>query len=140
MFLNRLNDEEQVAFLELAHYLARSDNNFSVSEEDIINNYCVEMQIENIEFNVNKFDIYNTLGKIKNKKSQKIVLLEIMALIYSDNFLHEEERKVLEKILEEFNLNYHLATVYGEWAKAILSLYIQGNALIELWGWNVNTY
>ena len=132
MFLNRLNDEEQVAFLELAHYLARSDNNFSVSEEDIINNYCVEMQIENIEFNVNKFDIYNTLGKIKNKKSQKIVLLEIMALIYSDNFLHEEERKVLEKILEEFNLNYHLATVYGEWAKAILSLYIQGNALVEL--------
>ncbi len=132
MFLNRLNDEEQVAFLELAHYLARSDNNFSVSEEDIINNYCVEMQIENIEFNVNKFDIYNTLGKIKNKKSQKIVLLEIMALIYSDNFLHEEERKVLEKILEEFNLNYHLATVYGEWAKAILSLSIQGNALIEL--------
>ena len=132
MFLNRLNDEEQVAFLELAHYLARSDNNFSVSEEDIINNYCVEMQIENIEFNVNKFDIYNTLGKIKNKKSQKNVLLEIMALIYSDNFLHEEERKVLEKILEEFNLNYHLATVYGEWAKAILSLYIQGNALIEL--------
>jgi hypothetical protein len=24
--------------------------------------------------------------------------------------------------------------VYGEWAKAILSLYIQGNALVELWG------
>ena len=70
--------------------------------------------------------------QFNNKKSQKIVLLEIMALIYSDNFLHEEERKVLEKILEEFNLNYHLATVYGEWAKAILSLYIQGNALVEL--------
>jgi uncharacterized tellurite resistance protein B-like protein len=129
MFLNRLEKEEKIAFLELAHYVARSDNDFSLSQKDIINNYCIEMQIENIEFNVNKFDIYNTLGKITNKKSQKIVLLEIMALIYSDNFLHEEERKVLEKILEEFNLNYHLATVYGEWAKAILSLYIQGNAL-----------
>jgi uncharacterized tellurite resistance protein B-like protein len=132
MFLNRLEKEEKIAFLELAHYVARSDNDFSLSQKDIINNYCIEMQIENIEFNVNKFDIYNTLGKITNKKSQKIVLLEIMALIYSDNFLHEEERKVLEKILEEFNLNYHLATVYGEWAKAILSLYIQGNALVEL--------
>src|SRR5574344_41317 len=130
MFLNRLEKEEKIAFLELAHYVARSDNDFSLSQKDIINNYCIEMQIENIEFNVNKFDIYNTLGKITNKKSQKIVLLEIMALIYSDNFLHEEERKVLEKILEEFNLNYHLATVYGEWAKAILSLYIQGNALV----------
>ena len=132
MFLNRLEKEEKIVFLELAHYVARSDNDFSLSQKDIINNYCIEMQIENIEFNVNKFDIYNTLGKITNKKSQKIVLLEIMALIYSDNFLHEEERKVLEKILEEFNLNYHLATVYGEWAKAILSLYIQGNALVEL--------
>ena len=132
MFLNRLEKEEKIAFLELAHYVARSDNDFSLSQKDIINNYCIEMQIEDISFNVNKFDIYNTLGKITNKKSQKIVLLEIMALIYSDNFLHEEERKVLEKILEEFNLNYHLATVYGEWAKAILSLYIQGNALVEL--------
>ena len=98
MFLNRLEKEEKIAFLELAHYVARSDNDFSLSQKDIINNYCIEMQIENIEFNVNKFDIYNTL----------------------------------EKILEEFNLNYHLATVYGEWAKAILSLYIQGNALVEL--------
>ncbi len=140
MFLNRLEKEEKIAFLELAHYVARSDNDFSLSQKDIINNYCIEMQIEDISFNVKEFDIYNTLGKITNKKSQKIVLLVIMALIYSDSFLHKEEWKVSEKILEGFNLNYHLATVYGEWAKAILSLYIQGNALVELWGCNVNTY
>ena len=132
MFLNRLEKEEKIAFLELDHYVARSDNDLKLYQKDIINNYCIEMQIEDISFDIKEFDIYNTLGKITNKKSQKIVLLEIMALIYSDNFLHEEERKVLEKILEEFNLNYHLATVYGEWAKAILSLYIQGNALVEL--------
>ena len=116
----------------MAHYVARSDSDFSISEEDIINNYCLEMQIENIDFDKSNFDLYNTLGKIKGARSQKIVLLEIMALIYSDNFLHEEERKVLEKILEEFNLSYQLATVYGEWAKVVLSMYVQGNALIEL--------
>ena len=132
MFLNRLNNEEQIAFLELAHYVARCDNDFSDDEKGIIKNYCLEMQLDDIEFDGSKFDIYNILGKIKDKKSQKIVILEIMALIYSDHFLHEEERKVLETILEEFDLNYHLATVYGEWAKAILSLYIQGNALIEI--------
>lgn len=132
MFLNRLEKEEKIAFLELAHYVARSDSDFSISEEDIINNYCLEMQIENINFDKSSFDLYNTLGTIKNPRSQKVVLLEIMALIYSDNFLHEEERKVLEKILEEFNLSYQLATVYGEWAKVVLSMYVQGNALIEL--------
>lgn len=29
MFLNRLNQDEKIAFLELAHHIARSDNNFS---------------------------------------------------------------------------------------------------------------
>ena len=132
MFLNRLEKEEKIAFLELAHYVARSDNDFSDKEKNVINIYCTEMQISDVDFDKSSFNLGLTLSKIKSSQSQKIILLEIMALIYSDNFLHEEERKVLEKILEEFNLNYHLATVYGEWAKAILSLYIQGNALVEL--------
>lgn len=38
MFLNRLEKEEKIAFLELAHYVARSDNDFSLSQKDIINN------------------------------------------------------------------------------------------------------
>ncbi len=33
MFLNRLEKEEKIAFLELAHYVARSDNDFS--EKDV---------------------------------------------------------------------------------------------------------
>ncbi len=132
MFLNRLNKEEKIAFLELAHHIARSDNNFSEDQKSIIGNYCMEMQIEDIDYSEDKFDIYNTLGAIQERRSRKIVILEIMALIYSDNFLHEEERKVLEKMLEEFDLNYNLSIVYTEWAKAMLSLSIQGNALIEI--------
>jgi len=132
MFLNRLNKEEKVAFLELAHHVARSDGDFADEEKEIISKYCMEMQIEDIEFEEEKFDIYTTLGKIEKERSRKIVILEIMALIYADNFLHEEERKVLEKMLEEFDLSYNLAIVYTEWSKAMLSLYTQGNALIEL--------
>ncbi|HFU74739.1 MAG TPA: TerB family tellurite resistance protein [Arcobacter sp.] len=132
MFLNKLNKNEKVAFLELAHHIARSDNDFSDTQKDIIEKYCLEMQIDDIKYDVDKFDIYTTLDKVQNQRSRKIVVLEIMALIYSDNFLHEEERKVLEKILEEFDLSYNLSIVYTEWAKTMLSLYTQGNALIEL--------
>ncbi|MEA1954700.1 MAG: TerB family tellurite resistance protein [Campylobacterota bacterium] len=132
MFLNKLNEKEKVAFLELAHHIARSDEGFSDEEELIISKYCMEMQIEDIEYDEDSFDIYTTLGKIKNRDSRKVVLLEIMALIYSDDFLHEEERIVLEKILEEFDLSYNLSIVYTEWAKTMLSLYKQGNALISL--------
>lgn len=132
MFLNKLNENEKVAFLELAHHIARSDNDFSDTQQGIIEKYRLEMQIDDIEYDIDKFDIYTTLDKVQNQRSRKIVVLEIMALIYSDNFLHEEERKVLEKILEEFDLSYNLSIVYTEWAKTMLSLYTQGNALIEL--------
>ncbi len=132
MFLNRLGKEEKVGFLELAHHIARSDNDFSESQKSIIEKYCMEMQIDDIDYDEEKFDIYITLDKIKERRSRKIVLLEIMALIYADDFLHEEERKVLEKVLEEFDLNYNLSIVYTQWAKTMLSLYMQGNALIEL--------
>ena len=132
MFLNRLKKKEKKAFLKLAHYVARSDSDFSADEENIIEKYCMEMQIDNIEFNEKEFDIYDTLDKFKSKSSKKIVLLELMALIYSDDFLHEKEREVLEKILEEFELSYNLSIVYTEWAKTMLSLYKQGNALINI--------
>ncbi len=132
MFLNRLKKKEKIAFLELAHHIARSDDDFSEDQKIIIEKYCMEMQIDDIDYDEENFDIYNTLDNIKSEQSRKIVLLEIMALIYSDNFLHEEERKVLEKVLEEFDLNYNLSIVYTEWAKTMLSLYKQGNALINL--------
>jgi len=132
MFLNRLKNNEKVAFLELAHHIAHSDNDFSDDQKSIIEKYCLEMQIADINYDEDKFDIYETLAEIESPRSRKIVILEIMALIYSDSFLHEEERKVLEKMLEEFDLSYNISIVYTEWAKAMLSLSIQGNALIEL--------
>jgi len=132
MFLNRLSKKEKSAFLELAYHIALSDNDFSETQKIIIDKYCMEMQIDDVKYNEDSFDIYETLEKIQSQRSRKIVILEVMALIYSDNFLHEEERKVLEKVLEEFGLSYNIAIVYTEWAKTMLSLYTQGNALIEL--------
>jgi len=132
MFLNRLEKEEKFAFLELAHHIARSDAEFSQDQKSIIAKYCMEMQMDDIVYDEAQFDIYNVLDKVKKSRSRKIVLLEIMALIYADDFLHEEERKILEKMLDAFGLSYNLSIVYTQWAKSMLALYIQGNALIEL--------
>ena len=121
-----------MAFLQLAHHIAKSDGDFAEEEEGIIEKYCMEMQIENIDYNEDNFDIYDVLDVFKSEKSKKVVLLEIMALIYSDDYLHPAERRVLEKIIEEFDLSYSLSIVYTEWAKTMLSLYKQGNALLDI--------
>ncbi len=132
MFLHKLKKSEKVAFLKLAHHIAKSDNDFSESQKNIIGTYCMEMQINDIKYSEKNFDLKKTLSKFKSQKSQKIVLLEIMALIYSDSYLHEEEEKVLIAMVEKFKLPFSLTLVYGEWTKAMLALYNQGNALIEL--------
>ncbi|RLA79443.1 MAG: hypothetical protein DRG78_12950 [Epsilonproteobacteria bacterium] len=132
MFLNRLKKKEKVAFLELAHHIARSDSDFSESQKSIISKYCMEMKISDIKYNENKFDLEKTLSKFKSKSSQKISLLEVMALVYSDDILHIEEKKVLTTMIKQFGLKDSLAVIYSQWSKSILALYIQGQALIDL--------
>ncbi|MBT6217995.1 MAG: TerB family tellurite resistance protein [Candidatus Marinimicrobia bacterium] len=132
MFLNLLNQEEKITFLKLAHHVANSDNDFSESQQSIIGKYCTEMQINDIDEDEKKEDYLISLKKIDKSKSQKIVLLEILALIYSDQYVHPEEQKVLDQMLEIFSLSTALSVVYTEWSKSILALYVQGSALIEL--------
>lgn len=132
MFLNRLEKEEKIAFLELAHYVARSDNDFSEKEKNAINIYCNEMQINDVDFDKSSFNLGLTLSKIKSSQSQKIILLEIMALIYSDSILYQSEEIILQDIINKFQLDSKLIPIYAEWSKAILALSIQGEALIVL--------
>jgi tellurite resistance protein len=131
MFLNILNKDEKIAFLEMAHHIARSDGDFSVKQKEMISTYCFEMQVDNIEYN-DEFDLEKILGKFETEKSKKIVLLEVMALIYSDNIVHKEEEKIINAILEYFGFSDALASLYLEWTKTILAASEQGKLLIEL--------
>ncbi len=131
MFLNKLEDNEKVAFLTLAHHIARSDGDFSENEQNVIAIYCMEMQIQDINYDKNNFSLNTILSEIKSDENQKILLLEIMALIYSDG-LHQEEQKILDMIIEQYNISEALSTVYSEWSKSILSISNQGQALIKL--------
>lgn len=132
MFLNKLNTEEKKSFLQLAHHVARIDDEFSEKQKTIISEYCVEMQIEDAGYNGNEFKLEQALSVFTDSKNQKIALLEIMALVYSDGVLHSAEETVLQKIVEQFGLNPNVSTVYKEWAKAALAIYAQGKSLVEI--------
>jgi len=132
MFLGLLQKEEKVAFLQLAHHMARGDGDFSDKQKEIIATYCYEMDIDDIEYDENSFNLDLILGSIHNKESQKIFLLEIMALIYSDNILHEEEEKIQNRMITIFGLDKNTAILYGEWTKAILALTEQGKLLLKI--------
>ena len=56
-----------------------------------------------------------------------------MALIYADGEVAKQEQQLLNDMIAHFGLNPNLAIIYREWAKNILSLFTQGEALIHLW-------
>ena len=136
MFLHQLSTEEKKSFLEIAYHFAWSNNDFSDAQKEIIRGYCNEMQIEDIAYDKNGFDIHVVLSKIKNPVSQKIVLLETMALIYADNSdldsIHKGEREVLDLMISSFGIDEKILNFYSEWTKCIFSLTAQGEILIRL--------
>ncbi|HIY43547.1 MAG TPA: hypothetical protein IAA23_00730 [Candidatus Helicobacter avistercoris] len=136
MFLHQLSTEEKKSFLEIAYHFAWSNDDFSDAQKEIIKGYCNEMQIEDIKYDRNNFDIHNVLLKISNPRSQKIVLLETMALIYADSSsldsIHKGEKEVLDLMISSFGIDKHILNLYGEWTKCVFSLTAQGEILVNL--------
>lgn len=79
--------------------VAQSDNSFSDMQKELIGNYASEMDINNIDFNKNDFVWENELKKVQNKNNQKIILIEILAIVYSDNIMHPAEKEIIDIIV-----------------------------------------
>lgn len=131
MLLMKLKNEEKFAFLGLAYYIANIDGEFEQEEKDIIQEYCAEMGIESTEYNMSEFNLQETINKIKTPKSQKIVLLELMILIHSDDKYHKFEQNIIDKIANNFQISQNDLNIYSQWGKMVSSLYMQGKLFLE---------
>lgn len=124
MLLMKLESSEKFAFLQLAHYLARVDNSFGEKEEEILNEYCLEMGIDYIDsFDMDSFCLEDNLTKYKSKMTQKIVLLELMILIHIDNNFHVCEQEIIKKITDKFDISLDDADDFSQWGKSVAMLY-----------------
>ena len=124
MLLMQLETKEKFSFLQLAHYLARIDKNFGEKEEEIILEYCSEMGIDNIDmFDEDNFCLETVLNDFKSKKSQKIVLLELMILIHIDNNFDINEKEFIKNICDKFDISLEDADDFSQWGKSVAMLY-----------------
>ena len=131
MFLNRLDDNEKQAFLTIAHHVAQSDEEFSSEERVIIAQYCMEMQTPDVDYDSETFDLTGVLKQF-SREHRNIVLLELTALAQADGKVSDKEEEILNKIVQRFETSPHLFFVFKEWAKNMMSLYLQGDALTHL--------
>lgn len=124
MFLMKLQSKEKFAFLQLAHFLARIDNTFGDKEEEIILEYCTEMGIHNLDsFDMESFSLEKNLKNYSSTSSKKIVVLELMILIHIDDIFNIDEKIIMKKILDKFNLDGKKVEKYSKWGEDVAKLY-----------------
>ena len=132
MLLMKLQSKEKFSFLQLAHYLARIDNDFGAREEEIILEYCTEMGIENLDsFDMQNFSLETILRDFKSEAGKKIVVLELMILIHIDHNFNINEQILIEKISESFGIKIEDVNDYSQWGKSVSMLYEVANIFIN---------
>lgn len=130
LLLMKLKTEEKFAFLQLAQYVAQLDGEYGPKEREVVDEYCTEMGIENIEIDVKSFVLEDILAIFSSSKSQRIVLLALMVLVHVDDKFGIYEHKIIDKIAHHFNISEQEVHLFSMWGKMGSALYEQALVFI----------
>ena len=101
MFLNNLNYKQKKVFLGMAKtILVSDDGKIDEAEENYLRSICSEMSLgfeDNEEIRNDKLkEMFST------DEEARLVLVELIALAYSNGEYHENEKKYIYEILKSF--------------------------------------
>ena len=122
MLLMQLETQEKFAFLHISHQLAKSDGKIGHRETVRIDDYCMEMGIDNIIFDEENYELEAYLNKFKSAKSRRILLLELMMLVHVDDRFNQEEHELINIISNRFNFTTKLVKFASSIGKAASAL------------------
>ncbi len=119
MLLNLLTKEEKHYFLDLAKYLTKVDGNIEEAEFIELKFLTTEMGKEIDDYETNDHKIAIDKLESSSLKAKKIVLINLITLILSDDFYHTEEHYLLEQLLEKWKISERkkaelFKVVYGQ--------------------------
>ena len=100
MYLSMLSNDKKHLFLNLELYMSKIDGAFSDEEKQIIDVHCMEMHIDNNNYEA-EMPLDEVLKQLKEKlthKEQRIVFLELIATIMADNAYHITEKALTSRL------------------------------------------
>ncbi|MBS5371419.1 hypothetical protein DW944_01590 [Eubacterium ventriosum] len=106
MFLNYLKDESKENFLKLSMAAANANRIIEEEEKQMVLAYCKELGVKEI-IPSEKIDIDKVLSELKektNKEEKKVIVFEILGLMYSDGEYDEVERNFIDNLINEFEI------------------------------------
>lgn len=132
MLLMQLKTLEKFAFLQIAHHLARADGAYGKREKAMIDDYCIEMGIDDIIYDEKEFSLEECLNKFDNKKGQRILLLELMILVHVDDKFNKYEQELIEIISRKFDISELSVKYASSWGKATSALREQALLIVDI--------
>jgi uncharacterized tellurite resistance protein B-like protein len=128
----QLKPIEKFAFLQLAHHLAKADGDYGNREKKMIEEYCIEMGIDDIIYDKNEFSLEECLNKFQNKKGQRILLLELMILVHVDDKYNQYEQELIQIISKKFDISDLSVKYASSWGKAVSALREQALLIVDI--------
>lgn len=130
MFLNQLSHQEKKMFLDLSIHIAKANDVLSAEEKQLISGYCTEMQLPPIElYETEPFETVSDYFSMVDSHIKKIVLLEILGLVYADGSYDLEEEKLVKIFSEKIGINDE---IYNEIHDVIKKYYIVCKEMAEI--------
>lgn len=107
MYLSMLSNEKKHLFLNLEIYMSMVDGEFSESEKRIIDSHCLEMHIDNnnYEMDIPQDEVFKSLQESLTCEEQRIVFLELVATIMADDIFHKDEKRLVGRLADIFDID-----------------------------------
>lgn len=107
MYLSILNNEKRHLFLNLEIYMSKIDGDFSEDEKKIIDAHCIEMHIDNNDYepDMPRDEVLKQLQESLSPQEKKIVFLELAATILADNVYHESEKELVNNFAKLLDIS-----------------------------------
>lgn len=104
MFLNELNENESVAFVNVVSEFANVDNTFAKEEKEVLAGYLEELKLS--EDKIGSMNIEDSLKTLNasSERIKRIVYFELIGLALVDGEYEEKEVEFLDNIANQFGI------------------------------------
>ena len=124
MFLNLLNKSQKRLFFFFFFRATEANGVVEIEEKNMLKEFALEMQ-ETPVYSTEKSteDLLKLIKKDSSEKSLKIVVFEILGIMYSDKVYDSEEKEFIDNMVKAFELPQDLPEKYNQLIVRYASLY-----------------
>ncbi len=102
MYLSMLSTEKKYLFRDLELIMSNVDGDFSPEEKNIIDAHCIEMHIDNnnYEIDTRQDEVLNQLQESLTEQERSIFFLELVGTVMADDVYHDSEKELIGKLAQ----------------------------------------